>query len=327
MNQPFLNLAARAGADPLLTQGSSGNLSQKIRGKLLIKASGKWMADALHSDIFVALDHAAVLRESVERGLDPAERFPGASLETALHAILPHPVVLHVHSVNTIAWAVREDGAEQLTPLLNGLRWRWIPFVDSGLPLAWSIEASLAEGPADVFVLGNHGLVVAGESPELVGQLLDEVEARVAIRPRQLPPVDYAALQELASAGGWQIPADDAIHALAIDPAAVRILAGGLLYPCQAIFSHARTAELFRAIAQPHNGAELQADRQLIPIAQLGVLVNRAAEPADLAMLAGLAQVVLRLPADAPIRYLTEADLAGLSSEAAARYRGLACAR
>ena len=27
-----------------------------------------------------------------------------------MHAVMPHRVVIHVHSVNAIAWAVRRDG-------------------------------------------------------------------------------------------------------------------------------------------------------------------------------------------------------------------------
>jgi hypothetical protein len=41
-------------------------------------------------------------------------------------------------------------------------------------------------------------------------------------------------------------------------------------------------------------------------------------------MINGLAQVVQRIPASAPIRYLTEAEIANSSSAVAYRYRELA---
>src|ERR1019366_1279525 len=52
----------------------------------------------------------------------------GTSVETAMHAVLPHSVVLHVHSVNTIAWAVRRDGPSELAARLEGIDWAWIPY-------------------------------------------------------------------------------------------------------------------------------------------------------------------------------------------------------
>src|SRR5579872_7357238 len=108
-------LSQRVGGDPLLTQASTGNSSVKLDGVLWIKASGKWMADAANQDaaqdILMPLDLAAVIGECVRQGIDPADRYPGASVETAMHAVLPHRVVLHVHSINTIAWAVRQDAA------------------------------------------------------------------------------------------------------------------------------------------------------------------------------------------------------------------------
>ena len=50
---PLRELSARIGSDPLLTQASTGNSSIKLAGVLWMKASGKWMADAIHEDILI----------------------------------------------------------------------------------------------------------------------------------------------------------------------------------------------------------------------------------------------------------------------------------
>jgi rhamnose utilization protein RhaD (predicted bifunctional aldolase and dehydrogenase) len=94
--RPLLELTRCVGIDPLLTQASTGNSSLKLDGVLWIKASGTWMADALREEIFISLDLAEVVTECLGHGADPAERYPGASLETAMHATLPHRLVLHV---------------------------------------------------------------------------------------------------------------------------------------------------------------------------------------------------------------------------------------
>jgi hypothetical protein len=248
-----------------------------------------------------------------------------------MHAVLPHPVVLHVHCVNTIAWAVRSDARAQLHDRLNGLRWRWVPYVESGLPLARAVGNALSAGnadkDADIFVLGNHGLVIGAENCRAAENLLSEVGRRLAISPRQAHPADYTVLAEASAGTPWDLPDDDAVHALATDPVSRAILSGGLLYPCQAIFSNSSTPALFRSIAfsaaRDHWAARYR-NRPLLLIEGRGVLISRSITPAECAMISGLAQVVQRIPASAPIRYLSESEIAKSSSAVAYRYRELA---
>ena len=320
--QPLLELMHRVGSDPLLTQASTGNISAKLDGVLWIKASGRWMADALRDDILIPLDLAEVVTECLRKGVDPGERYPSASLETAMHAALPHRVVLHVHCVNSIAWALRSDAPVQLQRRLEGLRWQWIPYIASGLPLSRELERC---PDADIFVLGNHGLVIGGEDAKSVEDLLTEVKRRLAIPPRQAHPADYAALMEISRDSRWDLPDDDGVHALGTDLISQAILAGGLLYPCQAIFSDSRTPELFRAI--PCDDPDRYCNRPFLIIEGRGVVVSRSMAPAEHAMISGLAQVVQRLSASAPLRYLAAGEVAGISRQVAYRYRELASAR
>lgn len=325
--QELRELTERVGSNPLLAQASTGNTSIKLDGVLWIKASGRWMADSLRNDILIPLKLAGVHADCLQREVDPADFYPGASLETAMHAALPHRVVLHVHCVNTIAWAVRSDAFVQLQDRLNGLSWRWVPYVESGLPLSRAVRNALSVGDADIFVLGNHGLVIAGEDCRAVENLLGEVGRRLSIRPRQAHPADYTMLAEASADSLWDLPDDDAVHALATDPISRAILAGGLLYPCQAIFSDSSTPALFRSIAcsdSPDQWESRFGNRPLLLIEGRGVLIGRSMTSAECAMISGLAQVVQRIPASAPIRYLTDSEIATSSSAVAYRYRELA---
>ncbi len=307
--QPLLELSERVGSDSLLTQASTGNSSMKLDGVLWIKASGRWMSDALRDEILIPLDLAEV-RQCLCQGVDPAARYPRASLETAMHAALPHRVVLHVHCVNTIAWAVRSDAPIQLRRLLQGLPWQWVPYVASGLPLSRAIERALAARPdAGVFILGNHGLVLAAENVETIEALLCQVRERVAIVPRGACSPDYAGLLEICEGSSWDLPEGEGLHRLGADPVSQAILAGGLLYPCQAIF-----------FGFPYSYGPV------MTVKGRGVVVSRSIAPAELAMLFGLAEVVQRISASAPLRYLTEAEVAALSNQDVNRYRELASA-
>ncbi len=76
----FRALSARLGNDPLQVQGPGGNTSIKSGNVMWIKASGTELANALKSDIFVAVDREAAQAEALGAGdgtckatvLDPA---------------------------------------------------------------------------------------------------------------------------------------------------------------------------------------------------------------------------------------------------------------
>jgi ribulose-5-phosphate 4-epimerase/fuculose-1-phosphate aldolase len=201
----LLEMSARIGGDPLLVQAGTGNTSIKLDGTLWIKASGKWLAHAKRDDWLVPVDLEEArncLRQNVDidgEYMSPAGNNLRPSVETAMHSVIPDRVVIHVHSVSTIAWAVRRDGPAQVGDLLAGLMWRWIPYVPSGNGLAREIEKAIAQSPGTrIFILANHGSVVCGESPEAAEALLFEVEERVAIRPRLAPAPDSVDLARLA---------------------------------------------------------------------------------------------------------------------------------
>jgi hypothetical protein len=282
------------------------------------------MADAMREDILIPLDLAEV-RACVRQKVDPAARYARASIETAMHAVLPHRVILHVHCVNTIAWAVRQDARVQLEQQLNGLRWQWISYVPSGLPLAQEIEKLLsASGDSDVLVLGNHGLVIGGDDCSSVEGLMSEVGQRLAICPRSAQPADYDSLAEIADDLAWDLPNDDQVHALGTDAISRAVLSRGILYPCQAMLSNSNTPALFESIPCPARRNQWESrysSRPFLIIEGRGVIVSKTMTRAERKMISGLAQVVQRISSSAALHYLTEVEVADGSVEIASRYR------
>src|SRR5436853_1054108 len=158
MRQPAIlnelrRMSARVGKNILLTQAAGGNSSIKHGDVLWVKASGTWLADAEDKDIFlpVSLPGArTALAQGDERmplAVQHGETTLRASIETSLHALMPHPVVLHVHAVNTIAWSVRADAGEEFAARLHGMAWRRLGYHHPGLPLAQTVSRSAAQGP------------------------------------------------------------------------------------------------------------------------------------------------------------------------------------
>lgn len=325
--ESLLEVSARLGADPLLIQAATGNTSLKRDGVLWIKASGKWLAHADREEILIPVDLAETLAR-IDRNIDPAgESFLvngktlGTSVETAMHAVLPHRVVLHVHSVNSIAWAVRRDGAEELADRLAGFHWQWIPYVPSGLALARSIREALARAPlTDVLVLANHGLVICGESCEEAESRLREFELRASIPPRVPPPPQWEALTELANGNEWRAPQNAALHAIGCDPVSRRIVSRGVLYPCQAIFLTPKVV----TIPQSADVSWLKETADpFVVVEDAGVLVREKLNPVVWATLAGLAQVLQRIPECAPIEYLRDDQVRALLCADVYHYRAV----
>ena len=325
----LLELSARLGRDPMLVQANNGNTSVKLDGVMWIKASGKCLANAKREHTFVPMELAAI-KESLRNNMEIArtniqESQLQPSIETAMHAVLPHHVVVHVHSVNTIAWAIREDGPRQLNKRLAGLHWRWVPYVPSGIPLARQIEKVLCDAPeTNVFVLGNHGLVVCGRDCEFVDALLLEVEGRLAVMPRPSPEPVAGLFAVMSRSSQWRFPDFQALHALGTDAISRMILRKGILYPCQLIFLGpkltmlpcsvplSRLADYFTGRGEVQSYAIVEGG---------GVVVKEKINRAEYETLIALMQVVQRVDTSVPLRYLTETEISSILADGTHRYR------
>lgn len=324
-------VSARIGSDPLLTQGAGGNTSLKVGGTLWIKASGTWLAHAKERDIMVPVEMAPLITavEAIDPAAEQAHQFTLAafnssglrpSIETTVHALMPQRVVLHVHCVDTIAYAVRSDCIEQISPCLAGLNWAYVPYARPGLPLAIAISEHRSQRP-DVLVLGNHGLVVAGETVPQAEALLEDVKARLRVAPRSAPAPDADRLTQLAAGTDYRLPSSEAAHAAATDPAGLSLAGKGSLYPDHVIFLGtgsviARDGEDVSAVI-----ARLGASPVSILFPGAGILMRRDATPGADAMARCLADVLARIPENAPVRVLTAEEHLQLTDWDAEKYR------
>jgi rhamnose utilization protein RhaD (predicted bifunctional aldolase and dehydrogenase) len=312
--------SAALGRDPEQVQAAGGNTSLKQDGILWVKASGLWLADAATRDIFVPVRLDRVLEGVRDDLADPvsgavvAERNPQGlrpSIETTLHALLPHPVVVHTHSVRAIALAVREDGEERVAERLGGLAWAWVPYRKPGLPLTRLVAERVAGRSVDVLVLGNHGLVVGGADVPEAEALLAEVERRLDAPAMPLPAADPARLPVTP---GLRPVRHGKVHGLAMDAGIRGRIARGSLYPDHVIFLGPAAAVLGDAAAQAR-GSKLV----LVPGAGALLTDDTTASADELALC--LALVMERVTKGAPLRYLTPEAEAELLDWDAEKYR------
>ncbi|HUZ64673.1 MAG TPA: class II aldolase/adducin family protein [Acetobacteraceae bacterium] len=329
----LLACSAALGADPALVQAAGGNTSLKRDGVLWIKASGTWLAYARTRPIMVpvrlapllaALEQPGNSAEQAQDFVDPANNPHSLrpSIETTMHAVMPHKVVLHVHCVDTIAHAVREDAEQVLKPLLAGLAWAFIPYVRPGVPLARAVAAAAG---ADVLVLGHHGLVVGGPTTTAASALLNEASLRLRRPLRPAAPPDAKRLSVLSDGTAWSPASDPAIHTTATDPISLRLALRGSFYPDHVIFLGPGVVALQPGEAIPaalarHTAAGYPSPPVLF-VPGAGVLLRKDVSPGVPALARCLADVLGRIDADAPVTTFAPADEAELMNWDAEAYR------
>lgn len=312
----FRALSARLGQDPLQVQGPGGNTSIKNDDVMWIKASGTELAQAETSNIFVAVDRQAALAEAKEEAgdgsckttiVDPAITLR-PSIETTFHAALDWPVVVHTHSVVTIAHSISAQGRATLDEKLEDLPYVIVPYAKPGLPLTREILARV-KPETQVIILQNHGLICCGETVDAVSNLIGEVEKRLQLATHdtfQEAPDQPASDGFLWSEYGWlarnEIAKDRAIS--------------GTYYPDHVVF-------LGPALpTSDHDGA-----RPAVLLPGKGVLIREGATPSQLAMLKCLSEVLSRVPQEWQVQPIGPDAEASLLNWDAEKYRQALAAR
>jgi rhamnose utilization protein RhaD (predicted bifunctional aldolase and dehydrogenase) len=317
--EPLRKLSARVGADPLLVQAAGGNTSLKHDGVMWIKASGTWLKDAATKDIFVPLDYeklrlalavddpdcesctAFVRTDLNSLGLRP-------SIETSVHGLMPQPVVLHVHCVNTIAWAIQEDAKALLAEKLQGEDWAFIPYARPGFMLAKAIRENIKPN-TNVLVLGNHGLVVAADTVLGAEMLLRKIVDKLTKPARTVPAPDFVSLNKIAEGTDYVPAASTHTHALAFDALAVEVGAEAVFYPDHVVFLGTKI---------PH---DFYFGGPAVLVRRKGILIHKDAKPAVEPMLRCLADIFRRVEAKAKLSPLNAEQIDQLLNWDAEKYR------
>lgn len=329
--QALRSFSARIGADPLLIQGAGGNTSIKDAATMWIKASGTQLKDADARDIFVPVDWRGIaVAVSYDAGLaDQSHRFLlqeglRPSIETCLHAILPGPVVIHAHCVNTVAMAICVDAEDRIADRLAGIDWRFVPYAKPGAGLAAAVKGKATDG-AKVFVLRNHGLLLGADTVAEAAELMDLVIARLAAEPMTKASGAASNAEAFANASYLPVPQGDLLTHLACDRDRLPLALGGGLYPDQVLFCGPRMVA--KAEGQSVNDLVVGLTARGLPrpvvilVPDHGALIARDATPTERAMAHSVGQVMMRVPPDAALNYISDTDCAELLDWDAEKYR------
>ena len=324
----LLYQSAIMGRDSTLIQGAGGNVSLKDGDKMLVKASGTCLREAEQRDIFVTVSRSAVL-ELLESG---AESFASLtpegglrpSIETPLHALMPHSVVVHAHCVNTIARTVMGQKENEFSVLLGDLPCAVVPYERPGLPLACAVRDVLHKYPVDILILQNHGIIVGGESVEEAFALLYEAQRRLNLAPRQSPSPDTHFLGQRNDLG-WTIPDHPHWHGIATDAGSFACACAGPLYPDHVVFLGGVMAVAHQGELLSHAAARFEETMHSLPRYMLyenkGILVAPDVVSGEADMLDALSFVCARTEPDSSLQALGASDIAQLLDWDAEKFR------
>jgi rhamnose utilization protein RhaD (predicted bifunctional aldolase and dehydrogenase) len=322
------------GCDPLLVQGAGGNVSWKDGEVLWVKASGKWLAEAGKREIFVPVDLTA-MREAIEVGnfdLAPKSLAGNAlrpSIETYLHAVMPHQIVVHLHPVDILSYLVCSDAEERIGRLMcEKYFWIYVEYCKPGAELARITSRGLCRRPnTNLVFLENHGVVLGGKDISEVDVLLRELLLIFSKEPTNLSEearLPMAATQE--SSGHFMAIDDLEICRLVFEDRYFnRLKQAWALYPDHVVFLGAK-AECYDNIDVWKK--ELQSSKQsaeVVFVKGCGVFVAKDLSRAKRVQLRCYFDVVTRLGDGDKVRSLSSSQIADLLGWEAENYRqGLA---
>jgi rhamnose utilization protein RhaD (predicted bifunctional aldolase and dehydrogenase) len=180
-------------------KGGGGNSSVKTKDTIWVKPSGSTMG-TITADKFVALERAKILRmddvslagdakkrEALAKEIMAAAVMPDStgrpSVEAPLHNLLETTYVIHTHPALVNGMTCAKNGEEVCKKLFPQAL--WMSYIDPGITLYQVVRDKVAEykkqfgKQPQVIFLKNHGVFVAGDTPEIIEEIYDDIFAKL----------------------------------------------------------------------------------------------------------------------------------------------------
>ncbi len=207
------------GRDPLLVLHGGGNTSVKSRARddlgqehevICVKGSGWDMAAIEPAGLpavklaplrelrgLAALSDEAMVNVQRLNLIDSAA--PNPSVETLLHAFLPHKFVDHTHAAAVLSLVDQPDGETLAREVYDG-RLGIVPYIAPGFGLAKEAAYVFEQNPqVEGLILHKHGIFTFGESAREAYERMIEMVSLAESRLRQGRPVVFRPRESAAA--------------------------------------------------------------------------------------------------------------------------------
>jgi ribulose-5-phosphate 4-epimerase/fuculose-1-phosphate aldolase len=219
----FIDLLSNLGKDFSLAQGLGGNCSVKSNGQMLVKASGKRLADAELPGYFYDVEQSNGEYRETGKVQDGKP-----SIEVFLHALLPQKYVLHLHSTKGVAISMLATNSEGIRDEILDLGITMIDYARPGIALKEAIKPNITnltdKAPATTFLMQNHGTLFGASSVDELQECVVQFEKwatsvigpglKLALTPNNLAAVlDEAAIDHIQwhARNNWRISPDHVV--------------------------------------------------------------------------------------------------------------------
>ncbi len=308
----LIDTTEKVGNDINLVQGPGGNISYKENGFMLIKASGTKMSDVKKKNIFVKTNHGKIISALKRKEKDPIKNSwedinkIRPSIETSMHAIMPHKCVLHVHCVNTLSWIVQENYINKIKIFLKDENWISVPYKKPGISLSRSIENELHKNKFDVIFLSNHGLVVGADSPQKAYLITKRISERLFLGELEKNKVCKKNFDNFLFSNKYKLPKYEYVHRIAFSNIHTNMAIKGDLFPDQIVFLE-NGIVLVENVRELNNLVKLSdSELPVVLIPNIGILVPKVFKEVNEETLLGLSMIISRIPKSATLNYLSK---------------------
>jgi rhamnose utilization protein RhaD (predicted bifunctional aldolase and dehydrogenase) len=321
---------AQISADPLLVQGAGGNVSWKDDDVLWVKASGTWLAEAESKEIFVPVNLPHLQDALAQQDFSVKPEMASSSglrpsIETLLHALMPHRVVVHLHAVEILAHLVRINARQKLQGLVgNAVKWIFVDYFKPGADLAREVFEGLKNRPdADVVFMGNHGVVIGGANVDDVANTLHTLIFKLKAKSPLSEPEGWPATRQSDFLTRGYIPCGDRqVNLLAIkDELISRLRHEWALYPDHVVFLGAEANILERNFRMIELDERARCKPPFIIAVGDGVYESSAITPAQKAQLRCYFDVVVRQDGNEELSTLNNSHVSELLDWDAEKFR------
>lgn len=323
-------ICSNMGCDPFLVQGAGGNVSWKDSGVMWVKASGTCLAEARGKNIFVPVDLSSMREALLQDNYSYKPKVLGdfslrPSIETLLHGLMSHKVVIHLHLISALVHLVKKDARAIISMLIGGaLSWDFIDYCKPGAELAEAVSVAIkSNDKLDVIFLGNHGVVVGAgtvdEAAKLVS-LLDTLMGRDSLINDLATKVDGIADGIPIAGFDWcPIPS---LHNLAKTHSRLEMVSDSwALFPDHVVFLGEKALVVDELDDLTTMRLSRLAKEAFIFVRGRGVLQNNDVTNVQLEQLICYYHVVSNLDRHVPLRRLSGQEIANLLNWDAEVYR------
>jgi rhamnose utilization protein RhaD (predicted bifunctional aldolase and dehydrogenase) len=326
-----LQFCSRIGSDSTLVQGAGGNISWKDGNILWIKASGTRLADAQKKQIFVPVDLNSIKSAMRSGDFDSKPIVIGdsrlrPSIETHLHALMPHTVVVHLHPVEVLPHLVLKNAKDSIKALIDStISWDCVGYQKPGKTLAKCVSNAISKSAGiDVVFLQNHGIVIGGEDISSIEGLLRSIinSLKRGLLVEDSFAIDNQAVSMLMNHCNYSIIEKKEINELATNKRlSTHLKTAWALYPDHVVFLGAAAA-VFSPFDELQSVAEqIYQQPAFVFILGVGVFESRQVTVAQREMLQCYYDVLKRLDTDKDLNVLDRNDVDDLLDREDEKYR------